>query len=168
MLLYSWCLCVPLLLWLRASPHSPKKTSCCSRFLFWISLYRWFSLKTWMESSTPCAQSETWCPNSFNDPLKNSLPVCKVSLEGPVRKGPWSMLSLEGPVRKGPWFVLSLEGPVRKDPWFVLSLQILNTGIWKDCGPESSGANYRLSEMGQATINEITIDLVSFSCLWIT
>lgn len=122
-------------------PTTPKKAFCCSRFLFWISLSCWCSLKTRMESSTlPCAQSETQCPNSFIDPLKISLPACKVSLDSPVRKGPWS----------------------------VLSLQIPNTNAHEGCGPESSGANHRLSKMGQGTINELIIDLVSFSCLWIT
>lgn len=140
-LLYSSCPHVLLLLWLGASPHYSKKAFCCSRFLFWISLSCWCSLKTRMESSTlPCAQSESQCPNSFIDPLKISLPVCKVSLDSPVRKGPWS----------------------------VLSMQIPNTGAHEGCGPESSGANHRLSKMSQSTINELIIDLFSFSCLWIT
>lgn len=119
----------------------PQKDLELQQFLFWKSLYCWRSLKTWMESSTtPCAQSETRCPNSFIDPLKISLPVGKVSLEGLVRKESWS----------------------------VLSLQIPNTGVQKGCGPESSGANNRFTKMGQATINVLIIDLVSFSCLWIT
>lgn len=118
----------------------PQEGLCCSRFLFWISLYCWCSLKTWMEISTPCAQTETRCPNSFIDPLKISLPVCKVSLEGPVRKGPWS----------------------------VLSLQIPDTDVQKSCGPKGSRANHSLSKMGQATINKFITDLVSFSSLWIT
>lgn len=55
-----------------------------------------------------------------------------------------------------------------KGPWPVLSQHIPNPGMWEDSGHKSLGENCRLSKKGQAVTNELIIDLVSFSHLWIT
>lgn len=94
--------------------------------------------KTWKDSASPHAQDETQCPAQI---LKKSA----------CMSARWSWKAL--------WW---------KGPWPVLSQHIPNPGMWEDSGHKSLGENCRLSKKGQAVTNELIIDLVSFSHLWIT